>query len=158
MAALDELDRKTGNIHNLLLEASHLSSDKTLIQNGRSMRKIMKSTRAQGVSSRHMARESQQMAMEMRKDSVSMKTIALLTMLFLPATSFAAILSMPFFAQQSWMNDADHVWLWIILTVPSTAISIAAYDLFTKRGMRVHGERDTQEEDDLSSVNFEADE
>lgn len=78
------------------------------------------------------------------KDSVYMKTIALLTVLFLPGTSFAAILSMPFF-DDKWMQNVRRFWLWIALTVPTTALCFAFYVIWGRkeaRRKRVFQDRD----------------
>ena len=125
---LSELETKTGNIMELvntpqfcekvvLLTISKLSDvvksrdDMLLISNGSVIRKLLKSARRQARASQVMMEKSQRMASDMRKDSVSMKTvgwnhmiripfanlsqIALLTMAFLPATSVAVRLFMP---------------------------------------------------------------
>jgi len=46
-------------------------------------------------------------------------------MLFLPGTSFAAILSMPFFNDQ--LKSPSRFWLWVVLTLPSTMMAFAFY-------------------------------
>ena len=46
-------------------------------------------------------------------------------MLFLPGTSFAAILSMPFFEND--LKQVSRLWLWVVLTVPSTMIAFIFY-------------------------------
>ena len=50
-------------------------NDSLMVANGHSMRKILKATRAETRLSRRMAKQSQQVAVEMRKDSISMKTV-----------------------------------------------------------------------------------
>jgi len=45
---------------------------------------------------------SVQIAMAMRKDSISMKTVAIMTMAFLPATSFAVRVLEPSFRRFMW--------------------------------------------------------
>jgi len=52
-----------------------MSNDILMVENGNSMRKIMKATRTETKLSRHLAKQSQLMAIEMRKDSISMKTV-----------------------------------------------------------------------------------
>lgn len=79
--------------------------------------------------------------------------IAVLTMFFLPGTSFAALFSMPFFTNNEWMEGTSKIWLWIALTVPSTGLAFAFYLYWQSRNeakdkigssieMNVHGRRE----------------
>lgn len=52
-------------------------NDQQNLKNGDSMRKTMKATRAEAKLSRNMEKHSQEMAEDMRRDSVSMKTVSL---------------------------------------------------------------------------------
>ena len=52
-------------------------NDQQNLKNGDSMKKMMKATRAEARLARNMAKNSQKMAEDMRKDSVSMKTVSL---------------------------------------------------------------------------------
>lgn len=94
---------------------------------------ILEAAQDEAAYSRQIAERSQQLSEDMKKDSVSMKTIAILTMFFLPATSFAAILAMPFFATNKYLSDGRTVWIWIVLTLPTTAMAYAVYYLRNKR-------------------------
>ena len=53
------------------------------------MQEILKATQQETKMSRAMAIKAHELTEEMKKDSLSMKTIAILTMFFLPGTSFA---------------------------------------------------------------------
>jgi hypothetical protein len=55
-----------------IIQSSH---NQVLVKNSKSMEAILKSTRDEARFSRQMAKESQAMAREMRKDSISMKTV-----------------------------------------------------------------------------------
>jgi hypothetical protein len=57
-----------------------------------------------------------------------------MTMFFLPATSYAAILSMPFFAQAEWMVKSERAWLWVVLSIPSTVVAFGIFYLYVRRG------------------------
>ncbi|KAL9131757.1 MAG: hypothetical protein Q9217_000362 [Psora testacea] len=122
-----ELEQKTQNILALLFNRIQLSTDKVMIDNGQSMQGIMVASQAEATSSRMIANAQQRLTEDMKEDSVAMKTIAVLTMFFLPGTSFAAILATPFFATNSWMTHAARFWLWFVLTVPSTGLAILYY-------------------------------
>jgi hypothetical protein len=53
------------------------------------MEQILRATHEETRASQAMAVHAQELTEEMRKDSLSMKTIAILGMVFLPGTSFA---------------------------------------------------------------------
>lgn len=42
---------------------------------------------------------------------------------------------MPFFNEQPWMTRARRVWVWVLLTVPSTLFAVLFYYLFTRRNL-----------------------
>lgn len=83
-----ELGQKTQNILALLFNRMQLSTDKVMIDNGKSMEGIMVATQAEATSSRMIADAQQQLTEEMKQDSVAMKTIAVLTMCFLVGNPF----------------------------------------------------------------------
>jgi len=68
-----------------------------------------------------------------------------------------AILSMPFFDQDAWMGTVGYLWVWVVLTVPTTVVAAMIYVIFTKRGLKKESDAQGQEEEDadLSSVNFD---
>jgi Mg2+ and Co2+ transporter CorA len=133
---VSELESKTETVLGLLFNNMRSANDRLLVANGDAMRQILAATSAEAKLSRKMAKQSQKMAVDMRRDSTSMKTIAIMTMFFLPATSFAAVLSMPFFSQSPWMGKIDRAWLWVALSIPSTAIAFAVFYMCTRRGDR----------------------
>jgi hypothetical protein len=145
-----ELKSKTQTTLGLLFNNIRMANDKLLVANGDSMRKILQATSAEARLSRKMAKQSQRMAIDMRRDSTSMKTIAIMTMFFLPATSYAAILSMPFFSQAPWMADADRAWLWVTLSIPSTIVAFAIFYLYVRQGDK-EIEKDKDEDIELNA-------
>ena len=78
------------------------------------------------------ATESANIAREARSDSSSMKTIAALTMVFLPGTYIAAIFGMNFF---DYSTGSIHVsarwWLYVAITVPMTVLTIGTWWAWT---------------------------
>jgi len=60
-----------------------------MVLNTTAMQEILKATQQETKMSRAMAIKAHELTEEMKKDSLSMKTIAILTMFFLPGTSFA---------------------------------------------------------------------
>ncbi|KAH8782660.1 hypothetical protein F5883DRAFT_679264, partial [Diaporthe sp. PMI_573] len=168
-----DLEKVSSNAIDLAFRISASASNQAIVHNVKWTKRIMKSARAQTISSQRMMNESQKMTKEMRKDSVSMKTIALLTMLFLPATSFAvsslvlncpinltiqAILSMPFFDNLDYFEQPAKLWIWVALTVPATLLTIFGYIMYSKHDLKRGDNIYEMEEADLSSVNFENDE
>ncbi|KAH7327541.1 hypothetical protein BKA65DRAFT_68732 [Rhexocercosporidium sp. MPI-PUGE-AT-0058] len=157
----NELQLKTDNVLALLVDNNQALNDLLLLQNSNSMQAILHATQSEAELSRQIASQSQQVAEQMhrilqatekeaknsgkiarqsqklsegmKKDSVAMKTIALLTTAFLPGTSFAAILSMPFFANSDWIKKVSTFWLWIALTVPATTLCFLFYMIWSRK-------------------------
>ena len=84
-----ELEQKTQNILALLFHRMQLSTDRVMIDNGKSMQGIMEATQQEATSSRRIADAQQRLTEEMKEDSVAMKTIAVLTMCFLVSYLFS---------------------------------------------------------------------
>ncbi|KAF2812177.1 uncharacterized protein BDZ99DRAFT_347708, partial [Mytilinidion resinicola] len=76
------------------------------------------------------ARDSRMIAAESKRDSTSMKTIAVVTMTFLPGTFIAAIFSMPMF-QWDATSPTDVVnkrfWVYWSITIPLTLLTFLAW-------------------------------
>ncbi|KAF6828946.1 hypothetical protein CMUS01_08378 [Colletotrichum musicola] len=62
--------------------------------------------------------------------------IAILTMLFLPGTSFAAIFAMPFFNENEYLKAPAQVWIWTVVTVVSTLFAFAIFAQIIRRQTR----------------------
>ncbi|KAJ7895474.1 hypothetical protein B0H14DRAFT_3081201 [Mycena olivaceomarginata] len=87
-------------------------------------------------------------ATDMRGDSASMTAIALLTMLFLPATFTATILGAGIFnpaaANSSTIEVTNFWWFWLVLTVPLTVLTVVSWgvyhrkSVYTERGLCEH--------------------
>lgn len=121
-----ELEKKIQNSLALLFNRIQLSNDRVMLANGAAMQAIMEATQEETKVSRSLAVKAHKLSESMRKDSLSMRTIAVCTMFFLPGTSFAAVLSMPFF-DNDWMKGPSRFWLWIVITIPSTVLAFAFY-------------------------------
>ncbi|KAF2678699.1 hypothetical protein K458DRAFT_348121 [Lentithecium fluviatile CBS 122367] len=165
----DELQRKIDNVLALLVDNNKAISDQLLIQNSKTMQEILKATQAEAEQSlsiatqtRHLTEEttkilhatqqetkasyqlaaqSQRLTKEMMKDSGAMRTVALLTAFFLPGTSFAAILSMPFFSEDSFLKGPHKIWIWVILTLPATLLCFGFYFLWSRSQTRRRAHR-----------------
>ena len=82
-------------------------------------------------------------ASETRKDSASMKTIAALTMLFLPATFIATVFGMSFFEYSAHgLSVSGQWWVYVAITVPTTLLIFIiwwAWSPGTEQFMRLRG-------------------
>ncbi|KAF2265257.1 hypothetical protein CC78DRAFT_616160 [Lojkania enalia] len=71
-----------------------------------------------------------EIALATNRDSRHMRSIALVTMIFLPGTFFASMFSMTFF---NWSNDAGtpivstYLWIYVLITVFFTALTIGLW-------------------------------
>lgn len=89
-----------------------------------------------GRANMQIAESSRRIAEATMSDSASMKTIAILTMVFLPGTAVASFFSMTMF---NWSADSGQslasVWLWVyfVAAVPLTAVVLAVWWVCTKR-------------------------
>ncbi|KAJ7271270.1 hypothetical protein C8J57DRAFT_1435452 [Mycena rebaudengoi] len=76
-------------------------------------------------------------AIDMCGDSASMNAIALLTMLFLPATFTATILGANIFNESAALSSNIKVtnfwWLWLVLTVPLTIVTVVSWRIYHRR-------------------------
>ncbi|MCJ1283554.1 hypothetical protein MMC26_002884, partial [Xylographa opegraphella] len=76
------------------------------------------------------ARASRSIALASQRDSASMKTIAVLTMAFLPATWVAALFAMPLFNWNGTPDEPlvyDRFWIYWALTLPLTAAVLSIW-------------------------------
>ncbi|KAJ0159292.1 hypothetical protein CTA2_9973 [Colletotrichum tanaceti] len=75
-------------------------------------------------------------AVQTKVESAQMRTIALLTMIYLPVASVASIFSMDMFnweAVDGQMIVSKHIWLFFVLAVGLTLITVAAWFFGTRR-------------------------
>ncbi|KAF2016660.1 hypothetical protein BU24DRAFT_423038 [Aaosphaeria arxii CBS 175.79] len=77
-----------------------------------------------------------ELASDMKKDSTSMNAIAALTMVFLPGTFTATLLSTEIFqAGPGWtqFQVTGLLWLWIVVTVPITVVTMTCWWLYKNK-------------------------
>ncbi|KAF2971315.1 hypothetical protein GQX73_g2262 [Xylaria multiplex] len=82
----------------------------------------------------HDAKTSVKIALATQSDSLSMKSIALVTLAFLPPTFVCAIFSMSFFdynADSGWAFS-DKFWLYWVFAIPTTLLTAAAWYFLRK--------------------------
>lgn len=80
-----------------------------------------------------MSRTQVIIAEETKRDSIAMKTIAAVTMLFLPGTFTASLFAMPFFGasdgngQGEGFDVSQWFWLYVVITVPLTVLVLLVW-------------------------------
>jgi hypothetical protein len=107
----------------------------------RSSRQIATESRRDQAVSLDIARASRAIALQSRKDSSSMKTIAAVTMSFLPGTFVASFFAMPLF---QWDSDNGRVvnpqiWIFWTVTIPLTIFTFVVWWVW----LRYQSKRDT---------------
>jgi hypothetical protein len=77
---------------------------------------------------------SRAIAAESKRDSTAMKTIAAVTMVFLPGTFVASLFSTPLFHwdKHSGFGVASQVWVYWAITIPVTSLTIAMWWLWLR--------------------------
>lgn len=75
-----------------------------------------------------LAASSTRIAEDTKRDSSSMKTVAVMTMAFLPGTFVAALLALPSF---DWGPAAGQFWVYWAVTIPSTILVFLIWGLLT---------------------------
>jgi hypothetical protein len=72
------------------------------------------------------------------RDAISMRTIALVTLFFLPGTFIAAFFSMSFFtaSQSPFLSQPASSWLFFVLTLPLTTFTILIWEIWKQNEER----------------------
>lgn len=81
------------------------------------------------------ANASRSIAADAKRDSASMKTIAAVTMIFLPGTFVATVFSMPVFnlsKSAATINVAPQIWIYWAVTIPLTCLTVCAWWLWQR--------------------------
>ena len=75
------------------------------------------------------AKASKSIALESRRDSSSMKTLAVVAMVFLPGTFIATFFAMPLFDWQASNGQVvdKRIWIYFLVTIPLTAFTCAVW-------------------------------
>ncbi|KAI9880078.1 MAG: hypothetical protein M1830_005610 [Pleopsidium flavum] len=121
------LELSASLLHNILLQVRTLSR-RIQIQIS-----VVQNLIAQGDSRTNIsiANDSKRIALDAKKDSVAMKTIAGLTMVFLPGTFTATLFSMVFFhvgeEPSPQLSVNSHWWLYVAVTIPLTGLVLAVW-------------------------------
>ena len=100
------------------------------------------------------AEDSRTLASASKEDSTAMKTIAAVTIVFLPGTFIAALFAMPLF-QWDAVGDtkvvSNRFWIYWAVTVPLTCLTLLFWVLWTKRQARMHRSSEKRAREELRS-------
>ncbi|RMY97540.1 hypothetical protein D0862_08018 [Hortaea werneckii] len=114
---------------------SKARDNKLNIQLAESNKKIAEESRRDNLLNLEMAAATAQVAEETRQDSAAMKTIAIVTLTFLPGTAVASFFSMTMF-QWPFENEnsiaSPYTWVYFVVTVPLTLIVYAAWHFWLR--------------------------
>jgi hypothetical protein len=102
------------------------------IELAKAQMKLAEDSRRDQAISMQIAEASKTIAEETKKDGSSMKTLAVMTLVFLPCTTVSSILAMPLF---NWQADGasvvnPRIWIYFILSVPLTMLTIGIWRLW----------------------------
>lgn len=78
-----------------------------------------------------LAKDSRTIAAATMRDSSAMKTVAILTMTFLPATFFAALFALPVFQWNATPVLQPRFWVYWAFTIPFTVLVFAVWFIAT---------------------------
>ncbi|KAH8591297.1 hypothetical protein B0O99DRAFT_578626 [Bisporella sp. PMI_857] len=93
-----------------------------------------------------LANSSRELAAAAKRDSSSMKTIAVMTMIFLPGTFFAALFSVPSLKWDGEYVIQDRFWVYWVFTLPATFIVILVWFVLTNWEVSWRTEKRTKKE------------
>ncbi|KAJ4117534.1 hypothetical protein NW768_010897 [Fusarium equiseti] len=123
----DEMEKKVQNILALLFNQIQAVNDRTL-------QAILNASQQENRVTHELSIASHLLSKSMKRDSIAMKTIAIMTLVFLPGATFAAIFAMPFFTEAKYLTTPSQAWIWVVLTVICTAFAFAGYVHVVNRG------------------------
>ncbi|KAF8539023.1 hypothetical protein BDD12DRAFT_839733 [Trichophaea hybrida] len=122
-----ELAKKAKNTIALLFHSVQADYDQQQVSNGTDLQQILRLGRNDAVN-------TFELALQTKNDSFAMKTIAIMTMAFLPGTSFAAVLALPYFQGSSTKRT---LWIWAILSGTFTIVIFVLFRwLWSKRSTK----------------------
>jgi len=122
------------------------------IELAKSNRKIAEESRRDNLLNIQIAKATAQVAEETRADSAAMKTIAVLTLTFLPGTATASFFSMEMF---NWSPGPDervaspYLYVYFVVTIPLTVMVYVAWFWWFHRNQKKYQKQHGDGPDDL---------
>ncbi|KAH6892444.1 hypothetical protein B0T10DRAFT_605179 [Thelonectria olida] len=135
----DEVEKKVQNILALVSQEGimihysvyHPDGTKLFIQiqavNDKTLQAILNASQQETRISQRLSLASHMLSKSMKRDSIAMKTIAIMTLLFLPGATLAAVFAMPFFAENDSLSKPSQIWVWAVVTVICTLFAFCGY-------------------------------
>ncbi|KXS97479.1 hypothetical protein AC578_9077 [Pseudocercospora eumusae] len=127
------IDNQSQAIFNFIAQRDN----KINLQVAESSRKIAEESRLDNLLSVKLAKVTAQMAEETRQDSAAMKTIAVLTLTFLPGTAVASFFSMNgmfnWDAREGQAIASPYLYVFFVVTIPLTMLVYAGWVLWFRR-------------------------
>ncbi|MDI1486806.1 MAG: hypothetical protein OHK93_006068 [Ramalina farinacea] len=103
--------------------------------------------------SRFVAQDSRTLASATKDDSTAMKTLAAVTVVFLPGTFVAALFSMPLFQWDTRTKPhsaiSEQFWIYWATTLPLTILTLALWFAWMRLQTRRHRDRDKKDKEEL---------
>ncbi|KAK4546451.1 hypothetical protein LTR36_002128 [Oleoguttula mirabilis] len=136
---IDILPRRIKNQSKAISNFIIQRDNKLNIQLAETNKKIAEESRRDNLLNLEMAAATAQVAEETRQDSAAMKTIAVLTLTFLPGTAVASFFSMTMFQWPFESSDSiasPFIWVYFVVTIPLTLMVYAAWVWWFKFSQR----------------------
>jgi O-antigen/teichoic acid export membrane protein len=98
-----------------------------------------------------LAKDSRTIATASKRDSTSMKILAAVTVIYLPGTFTSSLLATSFFEWSASGSEtvlSHRFWIYWAITIPLTAITVAAWLLWTQREERLHKEQELKAQEE----------
>ncbi|EMC97977.1 hypothetical protein BAUCODRAFT_409722 [Baudoinia panamericana UAMH 10762] len=127
---LDILPRRIKNQSKAIFNYVVQRDNQLNIQLAESNRKIAEESRRDNLLNLELAAATAQVAEETRQDSAAMKTIAVLTLTFLPGTAVASFFSMTMFQWPFANNNSlasPYIYVYFVVTIPLTVLVYALW-------------------------------
>ncbi|KAF2716507.1 hypothetical protein K431DRAFT_235238 [Polychaeton citri CBS 116435] len=120
---LDVIPRRIKNQSKAIFNFIAQKDNRINIQLAESSRRIAEESRRDNLLNLEIAKQTAQVADETRRDGQAMKTIAVLTLVFLPGTAIASFFSMNMFNWEPGPGEkvvSGYLWIYFAVTVPIT--------------------------------------
>jgi hypothetical protein len=99
------------------------------------------------------AGEQRRIAHASKRDSTAMKTLSVLGAVFLPGSFLASVFGMSFFNfEDKGQPVSTQLWIYFAVTVPITAIIVAAWLIFDRRRETAHAKQDADLERNIEKM------
>jgi hypothetical protein len=126
----DRANMQLASLFNIIAQNNQVTS----IDIATSSRQVALESKLDQKISIEIADASRAIAAESKRDSTAMKTIAAVTMVFLPGTFVASLFSTPLFHwdKNSGFGVASQIWIYWAITIPVTFLTIAVWWLWLR--------------------------